>query len=119
MVRAENCSLMEDMMTALETSTDLNLYAGPNALLDYLDPAKQPPTPLVELPPELNPFYNQQVRVFAKLLFMTPAFNSKLIAARSLFDEAKAKGRLGGVHTLYENSSGNKILADALLARYF
>ena len=88
-------------------------------MLDYLDPAKQPPTPLVELPSELNPFYNRQVRVFAKLLFMTPVFNSKLIAARSLFDEAKAEGRLDGVCTLYENSSGNKILADALLARHF
>ncbi|MEK7109021.1 MAG: pyridoxal-phosphate dependent enzyme [Patescibacteria group bacterium] len=106
-------------MTTLKTSTALNLYAGPEALLDYLDPAKQPPTPLVELPPELNPEHREGVRVFAKLLFMTPVFNSKLIAARNLFDEARIDGRLEGVHTLVENSSGNKILADALLARLF
>jgi cysteine synthase len=109
---------MEDAMDRL-VSTDTNVFAGLNALLDFLDPGKHPPTPLVELPPALNPYHGQKVRVFMKLLFMTPIFNAKLLASRNLFDAAKLSGRLGGVHTLVENSSGNKILADAFLARLF
>ncbi len=107
------------MRSCIASSPASSVFAGPNALLDYLDPGKHPPTPLVELPPELNPYHGQKVRVFLKLLFMTPIFNAKLLASRNLFDAAYASGRLKGVHTLVENSSGNKILADAFLARCF
>jgi cysteine synthase len=106
-------------MSSLTTSTAENVYAGPQALLDFLDPGKLPPTHLVELPEALNPFAARKVRVFVKLLFMTPLFNAKLFASRNLLEEAKRSGRLDGVDTLIENSSGNKILADAVLARLF
>ena len=107
------------MTSSLKSSVELNVFAGLTALLDFLDPGKHPPTPLVELPEELNPFASKRVRVFVKLLFLTPLFNAKLLASRNLFEEAHASGRLKRVHTLVENSSGNKILADALLARLF
>jgi cysteine synthase len=107
------------MQGSIKSSAALNVFAGNSALLDFLDPGKHPPTPLIELPPDLNPFHGQKVRVFLKLLYQTPGFNAKLLAARSLFDEADSSGRLDGVHTLVENSSGNKILEDVFLARHF
>jgi cysteine synthase len=116
---AERKKRGKNSLSVLTSSPVLNVFTGPHALLDFLDPGKQPPTPLVELPPALNPFHARGVRVFMKLLFMTPIFNAKLLASRNLLDEAKRDGRLKGVHTLVENSSGNKILADALLARLF
>lgn len=35
--------------------TDKNGFSGPEAIRDFLNPGKLPPTPLVELPPSLNP----------------------------------------------------------------
>jgi cysteine synthase len=107
------------MMTAIATSTARNVYAGSAGLNDFLNPGMQPPTPMVELTASLNPFHQDGVRVFLKLLFMTPIFNSKILASRNLLEEAQRDGQLRGVHTLVENSSGNKILADAVLARHF
>jgi cysteine synthase len=107
------------MKTSISTSTALNVYAGSGGLDDFLNPDLQPPTPLVELPASLNPFRKHGVRVLLKLLFMTPVFNSKILASRNLLEEAQRDGQLRGVHTLVENSSGNKILADAVLARHF
>lgn len=56
----------------------LNAYSGPNALRDYFDPDCQPMLSLVELPPSLNPFYNDGVRIHAKMMSMHPANNVKL-----------------------------------------
>jgi cysteine synthase len=106
-------------MTFVVTSPELNVYAGSESLSDFLHPGRLPPTPLVELPLELNAFHSSKVRVFVKLLFMTPLLNAKLFASRKMFDDAKAQGRLDGAHTLVENSSGNKILADIILAKLF
>ena len=106
-------------MSEINSSAGLNVFAGEHSLLDFLDPGKAPPTPMVELPPELNPYRDRCIRVFLKLQYMTPIFNGKLLASRSLFEEAQAEGRLDGVHTLVENSSGNKIFADIFLARLF
>lgn len=57
--------------------SDKNLYYGPDALKTYFDPDSQPPLPMVELPAHLNPFYEDGVRIYAKMMTMHPANNVK------------------------------------------
>lgn len=62
------------------TSTNpLNVYSGPEAIQQYFDPDVLPPLPLVEIPPCLNPFYGDGVRIFAKMMSMHPANNVKIM----------------------------------------
>ncbi len=96
-----------------------NTFSGPDALRDFLDPGKSVPTPLVELPPTLNPLHKEKVHIYAKAAFLSPLFNIKQIGALGLLRDAAAAGRLRGVHTLVESSSGNMILGLAVLAKYF
>src|SRR6185437_2429768 len=70
---------------------------------------------LIELSPSLNPFHNDKVRIQAQIC----GDNIKRFAALNLLLEARAAGRLEGVHTLVENSSGNMALALGLLAPSF
>ena len=51
----------------------LNVYKGPESMIKYFDPDIQPPLPLVELPGSLNPFRNDNVRIYAKMLTALPA----------------------------------------------
>jgi hypothetical protein len=57
----------------------LNVYHGPDAIQQYFDPEKHPPLPLVEIPQKLNPYYNDGVRIFAKMMSMHPANNVKIM----------------------------------------
>jgi hypothetical protein len=57
----------------------LNVYSGPQALQQYFDPDEQPLMPLVELPPRLNTFSGDGVRIFAKMLTTLPAQNVKAL----------------------------------------
>lgn len=59
-----------------------NVYSGPHALRDYYDPDKNPPLPLVELPPELNPFHDDGVRIYAKMMTALPATNIKSLPGK-------------------------------------
>jgi cysteine synthase len=70
---------------------------------------------LVELSGSLNPFHNDKVRIHAQIC----GDNIKKFAALNLLLESQAAGRLDGVHTLVENSSGNMALALGLLAPGF
>jgi cysteine synthase len=97
----------------------LNVFSGPSAVQDFLNPDCSPPLPLVELPGALNPFLNDKVRIFAKIMYLAPLLNIKGYASLSMLADAQASGKLEGVHTIVENSSGNKVLADAILARMF
>lgn len=54
-----------------------NVYKGPDSLRDYFDPDKQPMIPMVELPRNLNPFYEDGVRIYAKMMSTLPANNVK------------------------------------------
>jgi cysteine synthase A len=54
-----------------------NVYSGPDSLKKYFDPDCQPPLPLVELPRHLNPYYDDGVRIYAKMMTMHPANNVK------------------------------------------
>jgi cysteine synthase A len=88
-----------------------NLFFG----TDFLNP-ENILSPLIELPNSLNPFREQKVRIFAKMLSLMPLLNSKMLAAANMLMEANLSGELKGVHTLVENSSGNMALSLAILA---
>lgn len=59
------------------SSNFLNVYKGSDSLKNYYDPDVQPPLPLVEIPDCLNPFREDGVRIYAKMLTMLPAHNVK------------------------------------------
>jgi len=94
-----------------------NVFAGPDALKRFLDPDCSPPLPLVELPASLNPFADQKVRIFAKLLYLLPLLNLKSVPVLKMLQDAADK--LEGVHTIVENSSGNTAFSLAIIARLF
>jgi cysteine synthase A len=58
-------------------ANELNVYRGPDALRKYFDPDCQPPLPLVEVPEYLNPYHQDGVRIYAKMMSMHPANNVK------------------------------------------
>lgn len=101
------------------TKNDKNVFTGARAMRDFLRPDKQAYTPLVELPSALNPFLEDDVHIFAKNMFLLPLLNIKQLAAFNLLETAQQEGKLDGVHTLVENSSGNMALSLAILAPYF
>ena len=95
----------------------LNIFRGKNAILDFLNPDKNLPLPLVELPENLNPLYSDGVRIYAKLLNMLPLANVKSLPAFNMLSEAKDNGRLENTKNLIENSSGNTALSLAVIGR--
>jgi cysteine synthase len=97
----------------------LNVYAGPDSIRDFLNPENCPPSPLVELPPHLNSFRDRNVRIFAKLAFLSPLLNIKSIPVFHMLQEAEQQGLLQGVHTIVENSSGNTAFCLAVTAAQF
>ncbi|HZZ99708.1 MAG TPA: pyridoxal-phosphate dependent enzyme [Candidatus Paceibacterota bacterium] len=92
------------------------VFSGPDALKDFLDPYHHPPAPLVELPETLNPFLEQGVRIFAKLLYLNPLLNAKWYTVANMLSEANEKGCLENVHTIIEASSGNTAACEAVFA---
>lgn len=97
----------------------MNVFAGPDSIREFLDPRNCPPTPLVELPPSLNPFVSSRVRIFAKLAFLSPLLNLKSLPVFNMLHEAEQAGRLEGVHTIVENSSGNTAFSLAVIASLY
>ncbi|HQU07691.1 MAG TPA: pyridoxal-phosphate dependent enzyme [Candidatus Paceibacterota bacterium] len=95
------------------------MFSGSRALTAFLNPGDNTPSPLVELPASLNPLAGERVRLFAKASFLSPLFNIKQLAAHNLLQTAYDAGKLKGVHTLVENSSGNMALGLAVLARHY
>jgi cysteine synthase A len=66
----------------MSASNHLNVYSGPDAIQQWFDPEISPPLPLVEIPQTLNPFYDDGVRIFAKMMSMHPANNVKIMPGR-------------------------------------
>ena len=97
----------------------LNVFKGPNAVRDFLDPGKQPYLPLVEIPQTLNPFAVDRVRIFAKLMSHSPLANVKAVPAFNMMREHYRRGDLDGVSRAVESSSGNTVFSIALAARQF
>jgi cysteine synthase len=95
------------------------VFDGLTGLRDFLNPRNNPPLPLVELPDHLNPFRESGVRIHAKLMYLLPLLTIKSLPALKMLLEAESKGKLKGVHTIVENSSGNTALSLAVLARNF
>ncbi len=98
---------------------DQSVFCGLTAIKDFLHPERHPPIPLVELPEHLNPFQKEGVRVFAKLMYLLPLLNVKSLPALNLLLAAQAAGRLEGVHTLVEASSGNTAFSLTIFAKIF
>ena len=97
----------------------MNVFNGPNALRDFLNPGKHPNLPLVELPAKLNPFADDNIRIYAKLMSMLPLGNVKSVPAFNMIREKYRQGDLEGVERIVENSSGNTVSSMALVARQF
>lgn len=70
-------SILKQRQNSTMPVSDKNLYYGPDALKRYFDPDSQPPLPLVELPAHMNPFYDDGVRIYAKMMTVHPANNVK------------------------------------------
>ncbi|KAJ7822256.1 cysteine synthase [Mycena olivaceomarginata] len=79
----------------------MNVFEGENSLLDFYNPELGPPIPLVELPSRLNPFRQDGVRIYAKLMSHVPAEEAQITSE---------------THTLVEYSSGSTITSIGLIA---
>jgi len=97
----------------------LGVFEGPGALTRFLNPENHPPIPLVELPDHLNPFRNSGVRIFGKLMYLLPLLNIKSLPAINMLLEAQAAGKLDGVNTIIESSSGNTVFSLGVAAKLF
>jgi cysteine synthase len=90
------------------------------SLMDFFDPDQHAPSPLVLLPPPLNPFpAEERVQIFAKLMYLSPTLNLKWAPAFQMLQRALDSGGLKEVHRVVESSSGNMALALALQCRAF
>lgn len=98
---------------------NLNVFKGKESVKDYLNPGKLSYMPLVEIPESLNPFRDEGVRIFAKLMTYIGLHHVKAIPAYNMMLEKFNRGELEGVTNVIENSSGNTISAIAVAARLF
>ncbi len=96
-----------------------SVYTGEDALKNYLNPSNYPPTPLVELPVDLNPFKADGVRLYAKMMSLVPLMNIKSLPAFSMLSKAAERGELGNVEKIIESSSSNTVLSLSVMARLF
>lgn len=92
----------------------LNVYEGEDSVMDFLNPDKGNPVPLVEIPKCLNPFAKDGVQIFAKLMNMTPLGNVKSLPAFNMLQYLKGEE---DIHTLVENSSGNTVFSLAVIGK--
>lgn len=112
----------------------LNVYKGPGSVGSYFDPDSAPPLPLVEVPDCLNPYRQDGVRIYAKMMSMHPANNVKSMPGRPVARRrwrgrgapvltAAALNLLGNsivpgkTTTVVEYSSGSTVLSMSLIAR--
>ena len=92
-----------------------NVFSGQRALFSYLTPGSLGLTPLVELPPILNPFARDKVRIFVKLTQFLPLANIKSLPSYLMLRNLRAKN----VRNLVEYSSGNTVLSLTILSKHF
>ncbi|CAL5869459.1 uncharacterized protein PFLUO_LOCUS3688 [Penicillium psychrofluorescens] len=91
-----------------------NVYFGPDSLKKYFDPDCQPPLPLVELPRHLNPYYDDGVRIYAKMMTMHPANNVKAMPALNMLESSVVSNK---TNTIIEYSSGSTVISMSMIAR--
>lgn len=93
------------------------LYSGPRAISNYLQPDRENYSPLVELPPELNPYYeSHDIHIYIKLLNTLPLSNVKSLPAWSMLSHAQ--DNIVGKNVV-ESSSGNTVFSMGILANSF
>lgn len=116
----------------MTSETPLNVYSGPDAVRNYFNPDIHPPLPLIEVPACLNPYYEDGVRIYAKMMSMHPANNVKIMPGKpthdcgsSLLIVHPAMNMLSqGVKpdttkTVVEYSSGSTVISLALASRIY
>ena len=96
-----------------------SVFLGEDSMHNYLSPENYPPTPLVELPKDLNPFWNDGVRLMAKMMSLVPLMNIKSVPAFSMLNKAYERGDLEGVQNLIESSSSNTVLSLSVIGKLF
>ncbi|KXS95460.1 hypothetical protein AC578_4713 [Pseudocercospora eumusae] len=94
----------------------LNVYTGNDSLKKYFHPDSAPPLPLVELPPHLNPYYHDGVRIYAKMMSCHPANNVKSMPAMNLLQKEVHPEK---TKTIVEYSSGSTVISMSMVARVF
>ncbi|WZH43297.1 Cysteine synthase a [Fusarium acuminatum] len=94
----------------------LNVFKGPDSVRNYFDPGQSPPLPLVEIPDSLNPYRQDGVRIYAKMMTMHPATNVKVMPAMNLLENGVQPGK---TKTIVESSSGSTVISMAMVARAF
>ncbi|KAJ4377314.1 hypothetical protein N0V83_000139 [Neocucurbitaria cava] len=100
----------------MASTKPLNVYSGPDAIRKYFDPDTHPPLPLVELPQHLNPFYEDGVRIYAKMMSMHPANNVKIMPAMNMLAKEVVPEK---TKTVIEYSSGSTVISLALASRIY
>ncbi|KAJ7724065.1 tryptophan synthase beta subunit-like PLP-dependent enzyme [Mycena maculata] len=101
----------------MDTVNPMNVFSGESSLLDFHNPEKGPPIPLVELPQKLNSFRKDGVRIYAKLMSHVPAANIKSLPALNMILRAQETGEITDeTHTLVEYSSGSTITSIGIVA---
>ncbi|KAB8297993.1 hypothetical protein EYC80_001766 [Monilinia laxa] len=97
----------------MATINPLNVFKGPDSLKKYFNPDEQPPLPLIELPEKLNPFRQDGVRIYVKLLTTLPAQNVKALPALNmLLNDPSAQNK-----SIVEVSSGSTVTSLGVTAR--
>lgn len=95
-----------------------NLFEGENSLKDFLNPQNHL-FPLVEIPQSLNEFRNKWVRIYAKMLNLSPLLNVKSIPAYNMLDEYNNQFWVEHISELIESSSWNTVYSLWILWKVF
>ncbi|CAE6456656.1 hypothetical protein ACGC1H_004973 [Rhizoctonia solani] len=94
----------------------MNVFSGKNSLLDFYNPEKNPPLPLVELPS--HPFEDDNVRIYAKMLTLLPAGNVKSLPALNMLMRASEAGKIDdSTERIVEYSSGNTVISLGIVSK--
>ena len=85
----------------------------------YLERWRDWSVPVISVPEKLNPFKEDEVDLSVVLMNHLPYENVKSLTVLGLLMGAKDSGRLHGVHTLVEATSGNTGVVLAAMAKSF
>lgn len=85
----------------------------------YLEHWDKWPLPVLPVPDILNPFKEDGVNLWAALAYHLPYQNIKFLTVFGMLRAAEKEGKLEGVHTLVEATSGNTGVVLAAMAKSF
>ena len=94
------------------------VFEGKDAMMDFLTPGALGMTPVVELPPSINKYAKDGVRIFVKLMQFVPLGNIKSMPSWEMLS-GMTKDEIKDTKHLVEYSSGNTVLSLAILSRHF